>query len=251
MAKKYSTTCAIASTLTIIVGIALLITGSVFVHDTSALRTSWKEIYSLSIYSVLIGILTIIFTTGLLYVVNRKFPALTIVFSILMLVVAIFTIVCLVVLVISLGGLRHHTYTTTEYLLRNYSASDTVIRSQHIVTYIQLSFECCDINQAAYEKTKLFYGPSAFDSCCLIIVSDFIQDTIITTNNLPPDFTKSTPVRKDTINVRGFAEPIYSYLHKRYVALIVIDAFLIILLLISAILGLISEYNARAQYELM
>ncbi|CAF3670969.1 unnamed protein product [Rotaria sp. Silwood1] len=251
MVIKFSTTCAVASTLSIAIGITLLITGCIFVHDTSSLRASWKEIYSLSIYNVLISLLTIIFATSLLYVVNRKFPALTIVFSILMLVVVVFTIICLVVLAVGLHNLRHQTYYTTGHLLRNYSASNEVMRSQHTIGHIQAAFGCCDVNQATNEKNQLYYERNPSDSCCLIITTEFTEDTVIAINKHPSSSADNTVVREDKMNVRGFAEPVYSYLRRRYITLIVLDAFLITFLLTCAILGLISEYKDRQQYELM
>ncbi|CAF1355209.1 unnamed protein product [Rotaria sordida] len=250
MAKRYSTTCAVASTLSIITGIALLITGSVFVHDMSFLRNSWREIYAISIYSILIGILTIIFSIGLLYVVNRKFPALTIVFSILMLVVVVLTIICLAVLRVGLDNLRRDSYTNTEYLLRNHSTSNTIVDSHSIIGHIQATFGCCDVKQVPDEKNQLLYE-NPFSSCCVIIVTDFYVNSVVAAHTHTVGFTKDGQVKQDTINVRGFAEPVYYYLRKRYITLMVLDSILIVSLLISAILGLASEYYARQQYEPM
>ncbi|CAF1355227.1 unnamed protein product [Rotaria sordida] len=236
MFKTYSVVCVATNTLSIIVAVALLIAGSICIHDTSFLRSSWTEIYSLSIYSVIISILSIIFALCLIYVVIRKLPALTVLFSVLILIVFVLAIINLIVLAVSFGDLQADSDKTTETLFHNYSNSDLIISSKKLFGEIQQTFHCCGVRVADDWKNQLPDGKSTPDSCCRIVIAG------CGTNSL---------TRQDTIYVHGCAEPIYFYLRQRFIALLTIDTILVILLLASAILGFISEQHIREQYQMM
>ncbi|CAF3670985.1 unnamed protein product [Rotaria sp. Silwood1] len=236
MFRTHSLVCCTASALTAIVGVALLIAGSVYIRDTSSLRSSWHEIYSLSIYSVVIGILALLFAICLFYVVSRKLPALTILFSIFILIVFVLAIINLIILAMGVGDLRDDSYKKTVDLFRNYSNSDSVVSSKVFFGQIQQSFQCCGVKEALDWKTQLSNGTNTPDTCCRIVVPNCGDNALIT---------------RDKIYSRGCAEPVYFFLRKKFSALLIIDTILTILLFISAVSGFICEQYIREQYQVM
>ncbi|CAF2776215.1 unnamed protein product [Rotaria sp. Silwood2] len=236
MFKAHSLVCSAASALSIIFGVVLLIAGSVYIRDTSFLQSSWNEIYALSIYSVVIGILTIITAIGLSYVVNRKLPALTILFSVLILIIFVLAMVNLIILATNVGNLEDDSYKKTVDLFRNYSNSDLIVSSKGFFGKIQQTFGCCGVKNASDWINQLFNGSSTPDSCCHQIV---------------PNCGYNALIAKDKIYLKGCADPIYFYLRTRFWALLTIDTILVILLFISAISGFISEQYIREQYQEM
>ncbi|CAF1267097.1 unnamed protein product [Rotaria magnacalcarata] len=236
MIKPHSIGTAISGTLTILTGITLLITASVCTSDIHFIRDGWNEIYSLSIYSIIIGGLTVILTIGFLYVTTRNFPALTILFSILILLVFILTIVCIVMFAVALNDLKDDSFTYTDNLMRNYSNSNTAISSKNLLGTIQKSLRCCGTVEAADWVVKYPDGKSTPDTCCHVMV---------------PGCGNYSLNLKDTIFLRGCANSLYSYIREDVIAILVFNTILAILIAISAIFGFITEGYIRQQYELM
>jgi len=99
MDRARSVACIIACALTIIAGVVLVIGASIFIRDTTRLHELWTQIYGLSIFSAVIGAFAIILSIGLVYVVNRQFPALTTLFSGFVVLVAFLAAICAVILI--------------------------------------------------------------------------------------------------------------------------------------------------------
>ncbi|CAF1273731.1 unnamed protein product [Rotaria sp. Silwood1] len=236
MFNTYSLTCCVANALTAIVGVILLIAGFIYARDTNFLRSSWNEIYSLSIYSIVIGILAMLFAICLFYVANRKLSASTILFSVLILIVFVLAVINLIILTTSVRNVKDDSYKKIADLFRNYSNSNSVVSSKVSFGEIQQSFQCCGVKEALDWKTQLSNGTNTPDTCCRTIVPKCGENALIT---------------KDKIYLRGCAEPIYLYLLKIYSALLAIDTILTILLFISAVCGFICEQYIREQYQAM
>ena len=226
----------VASTLTVIVGIVLTITASLFVSDTINHGEVWGEIFALSIVSIVIGGLTIIFASGLLYVVNRHLPALTKLFSILIFIVLILSAICLIILALGLANLQLFTFKSTKTLLRNYSNSDDVVSSKKFIGHIQQTFQCCGVESAVDWKIEFPGETSTPDSCCVKVIQGCGINALNTTNG---------------IYKRGCAEPLYRFRRRQYIVLISINAAIIVLVLTCATFGFISERSMRQYYEAM
>ncbi|CAF1665154.1 unnamed protein product [Rotaria magnacalcarata] len=233
MYRGYSLISTILSGITIIFGSALIVAGSICMSDTYFLRHGWQQIYALSICSVIVGVLTFVFAGGLLYVVSRKLPALTIVISISILVVSVFAVICLIILGVGIGDLKRHTYNETEGILNKYSTSGGVVGSQEIIGKIQESFGCCSVKQVKNRDIELSNTLITKDSCCFTLVSDFKKTSILTV---------------EQIQFNGFSQLIFYYVRKRYLALITLNTIVTILLLATAIFGFIFEHDIRQQY---
>lgn len=233
MFSDHSLLSTLISGLTAIFGAILLIIASVSTKDTYFLRHGWEQIYALSICSIVIGILTFLLACALLYVVYRKLPALTIVVSVSLLVIGVFALVCLIVLSVGLSNLHPQTYNTTEELFHTPAQTSRFENSNVIIGQIQLSFGCCSSTVNIIGQIEIHDDTNTDKSCCLIVARNFTE-TSVTIN--------------ETVHSVGFAKRIYSYLHKRYVVLIVFNAFVFVLLLASAIFGFIVENSIRQPY---
>ncbi|CAF3312513.1 unnamed protein product [Rotaria socialis] len=236
MFRGYSLISTILSGITLIFGSTLIVAGSICTSDTYFLRHGWQQIYALSICSIIVGVLTFVFAAGLLYVVNHKLPALTTVISISILVVSVFAVICLIILGVGIGDLKRHTYNETQSILNRYSTLGGVVGSQEIVGRIQESFGCCSVNQVNNRGIALSNTLATKNSCCFTLVSDFKKTAVLTV---------------EQIQSNGFSQPIFYYVRKRYIILITLNTIVTILLLATAISGLIFEHDIRQQYVLM
>ncbi|CAF3710991.1 unnamed protein product [Rotaria socialis] len=236
MVKPHSIGTAIVCTLTILTGITLLITASVCTSDIHFIRDGWNEIYSLSIYSIVIGGLAAILTIGFLYVVTRQFPALTILFSILILLILILAIVCIVMLAVALGDLKEDSFIYIGSLTLNYANSNTSISSKNLLGTIQQSLRCCGTVEAADWAAIYSDGKSTPDTCC---------------QAMAPGCGNYSLSLNSTIFLRGCANSLYSYIREDVIAIIFLNTILATLIAISAIFGFITERYIRRQYELM
>jgi len=234
MSKVRAFACFIAGGLTIIAGIILIISASVFIKETNYLHDLWTQIYGLSIFSVIIGALAIIFGIGLVYVVNREFPALTTLFSGFFIVVVFLSAICVVILITGRNNFERNSYDNIEQLFHNYSDSDSVKSSKTTLSQIQQSFECCGVKEATDWKNQYPDKRSTPDSCCKKMVAGCGNGSLITF---------------DKIYSRGCAEPVYFSLRKKYPVLIGMNFVVMILALISAILGFVFERYIRQKYQ--
>jgi hypothetical protein len=236
MFKAYTLICAIGSVLSIVAGLALLIASSVLIGSTNFLQSVWKEIFSLSIYSVIIGALAVIFATGLLYVVNRKFPALTALFSTLMFVVVILSVVCVIILGVGFSGVRNDAFVNTDMLVHNYTQSNQNGSVEQVLNSLQQSLQCCGFT-GALDWSKLLPGQeSTPDSCCVSMVAGCGKDALMAQNK---------------IYLRGCAQPVYSFLRQKYIVLLVLNCILLAFMIIATVFGYISERFIRQEYESM
>ena len=229
--------CIILSVLTVIAGIILLVTSSVFVNRLTSLRHFWELLFALSIVSIVIASLAIIFGIGLLYVVKRRFPALTTLFSGLLIAVAVLAAICVIILIVDRFRLRPRAVGNTRHLLATYYNSSDSARSQRVFDEIQRKYQCCGVDDAVDWKNRFHpNGTSTPDSCCMQ------QTTGCGINSL---------ILQDKIFLRGCAEPMYAETRKRYTTLIGMNFNLLILALITAVLGMVFERSIRDQYQAM
>jgi hypothetical protein len=236
MPKIRSLGCIAATALTILAAIALLVVSSVYVHQTTYLSDLWTQVYALSIYSLVISILAILFGFALIYVVNRQFPALTTLFSGSLILIAFLSVICAIILITGRNDLQTNSYKNTVQLFSNYSDSDLISNSDSNVNRIQQTFKCCGVEKATYWEDFYSDKTSTPDSCCKKII---------------PDCGNGSLVNQDNIYLRGCAEPIYNELRYRYDVLTGLNFTLMALSIISAILGVIFERHIREQYQIM
>jgi hypothetical protein len=78
----------IARALAIVAGITLLVGSIIYPANTYYFHDYWSQLYRLSVFGALIALLAILAGAGLIYVVNRQFPALTTLFSPILLFIA-------------------------------------------------------------------------------------------------------------------------------------------------------------------
>lgn len=236
MPKPHTVGTAIAGTLTILSGIALLIASSISTSQISFIRDGWDELYSLSIYSIIIGGLIVVLTIGFLFVIIRNFPALTALFSVLILIVFILAIVCAIMLAVVLGNMKDDSHTYINNLMRNYSESKTVVSSKELVGTIQQTLRCCGLVQASDWAEIYSDHKSTPDSCCHVLI---------------PGCGNQSLVLNNTIYLRGCADGVSSYLYSDVVAMIILNTIVAALIPISAIFGFIAERYIRRHYEQM
>jgi hypothetical protein len=235
MPSRHPFACLLASVLTVIAGIILLIVASIATSDVGPVRGGWPLLFGLSVYSIVIGSLAIVIPIGLIYVAYRQFPALTLLFSVLVMTVALLALICGIILITGRANFESKTYASMERLFRNYSDSDAVLSSKSSVAQIQQRFECCGYDQATDWKVILD-GASTPDSCCI---------------NIYDQCGKNALIRLDIIYLRGCAVPSTIHYKLRYNALIGTNFTVFALALISAIFGFLYERIIRKQYELM
>jgi len=236
MPKSRSLGCIVASALTILAGIILLVTASIYINQIYYLHSLWRQIYSLSIFSLIIGIFAIIFGSGLIYVVYRQFPALTTLFSGSLILVASLAVICDVILLTGRDDIEANSYKNTVQLFGNYSDSNLIESSKSTVARVQQSYKCCGVERATYWESQFADKTSTPDSCCKKIVPHCGQGSLLT---------------QDKIYLRGCAEPIYVHLRTKYGVLISMNFVILVLTLASATLGVIFERYIREQYQSM
>jgi len=230
MSKTKSLGCIIASVLTIITSLVLLITTSIYINQTYYLRDLWAHIYSLSIFSLIISVFSILFACGFLYVVVRQFPALTTLFSGSLILIAFLTVICGILLVIGRHNVVENTYKDSIVYFFNDTYTKTTVGE------IQQGFKCCGVDKATDWKYYYPNNSSTPDSCCTIVIPNCGQGALL---------------RQDKIYLRGCAEPLTFYLRAKYDALISLSFILLVTSLSSATLGLMFERYIRQQYQMM
>jgi hypothetical protein len=230
MSKPKSLGCIIAGVLTIIISLALLITSSVYINQTYYLRMLWIQIYSLSIYSLIISVFAILFASGFIYVVLRQFPALTTLFSGSLLLIAFLTVISSVLLLTGRHNIVERTYKDSIVLFFNYSDSKSTVGQ------IQQDYKCCGVDKATDWKYYYPDNSSTPDSCCVKITPHCGQGSLLT---------------QDKIYLRGCAEPMTIHLRDIYNALISLSFLLLVTSLASATLGIYFERFIREQYQMM
>jgi hypothetical protein len=226
--------CLVTSSLTIVAGIILLITASIYTDQTHLVNKIWNQIYSLSIFSIIIAIFAILFSGVLIYVMIRQYAALTAFFSGLLIFIAFLAVICSVILISGLDNLEEKSRNRTENIFHNYSDSDSVISSKVILTEIQQFFKCCGINGPAEWKTQFSDRTSVPDSCCI---------------NMAQGCGKGALNKKDIIYQLGCTKLIYNNMKEKYNVLIGMNFTVMILALISGILGIIYERYIQEQYQ--
>jgi hypothetical protein len=236
MAKVRSVACVILSILTFIAAIILLVTASVFVHRISYLRQFWTLIFALSITSIIIASLAIIFAIGFLYVVRRQFPALTTLFSSLLVIIVFLSAVCAIILLVDRSNIRSRSFDNTRRLIVNYASVNYSRNLQSIMDRIQQDYSCCGVDKATDWIYPTFNPASTPDSCCIKVT---------------PNCGNNSLIKQDTIYLRGCAEPVYANYRERYTSLIGMNFNLMVLSLITAILGFAFERTIRDQYQAM
>jgi hypothetical protein len=236
MARAHPLGCIIAGALTIITGIVLLITSVILATHTHYLHNYWLQIYAVSIYAAVIAGLAIIGAIGLIYVVTREFPALTTLFSGILVFIAFLAIICITILATGRSDLERESYDNTIAIFHNYSDSSLVVSTKPIFGHIQQSFGCCGVEKAT-DWQNLIGNGSTPDSCCMEVTKGCGNGSL-----WPP---------QDKIYVRGCAEPLYIDFRKKYSTLIGMNVVLVIFSLISAALGIAYERFIRQQYQSM
>jgi len=234
MAKAHPLGCIVASALTIIAGIILLVNSSIYINKITYLHHLWTQIYSLSIFSLVISIFAIIFGSGLIYVVYRQFPALTTLFSGLLILVAFLAVICAIILITGRNTIEENSYKNTVQLFGNYSDSSLIESSKTTVARVQQSYKCCGVERATYWTNQFSDKTSTPDSCCKKVVPNCGEGSLVTQNN---------------IYLRGCAEPIYVHLHETYSVLIGMNFVVLVLSIVSALFGVIFERYIREQYQ--
>lgn len=234
MPKTRSLGCLISISLTFIMGIILLIAGSIFTNQTTYTLRIWSQIYVLSIFSIVIAVLAILISLALLYVVVREYPALTASFSGFIIFVAFLAVICGVVLITGRYELESAVKNKTTLLIRNYSDTDSVNSSKAIVSKLQKYLHCCGADGPSDWKTQLQDEKSVPDSCCIISVPDCGKDGLLFPKN---------------IYQNGCSLFVYDHLYGKYDALIGMNFAMVILALLAGIFGIIYERYMREKYQ--
>jgi len=235
MLNRQPLACIVASILTVIFGITLLILASIYTHEVGYVRDGWPQLFGLSVYSIVIGALAIMLPIGLLYVVQRQFPALTLLFSVLVIIVAVMAGICGIVLITGRVDFAERAERRIAVIFRNYSSSDAVLSSKEFVTQLQQRYECCGYDMATDWK-NILDGTDTPDSCCVKVYEGCGKKALI---------------RQDLIFLRGCGEPIGIMFQRKYTILIAINFVVAGLALISGVFGFIYERIIRKNYELM
>ena len=205
-------------------------------YTTSYFRQLWPQLFSLSIYSAFIGGLAVLIACAFVFVVGRKLPAMTTLLSCSLIFLAVFPAISIIVLQTGRSHLRETSVNRTQTLLNNYSSIDCKVSSNVLFAHVQQRLECCGVVQATDWKYKIADGKSVPDSCCRQQV---------------PSCGKNSLVNQSKIYVRGCAEPFYAYSKYWYVALSIVNAFVMIMALASALTGFIFERSIRQEYQAM
>jgi len=226
----------VTSVLTIIAGLILLITAAIYTHQILYLHNLWEQIYSLSIFSIVIGALTVLFACALIFAINRQYPAFITLFSVLLILVAFLAVICGVILITGRTDLEEESHNNTELLFHNYSDSSTILSSPILLARVQQSFKCCGVDGPDDWKIQYPDGTSTPDSCCIKITLNCGQGSL---------------GKQGQIYSSGCAQSIYKNMQNRYEVLIGMNFTVLLLALLSAIFGIVYERYVRAEYQLM
>ena len=236
MAKPYPIACIFASVLTIIAGIILLITASIYTNSVGPIRDGFTQLFALSIFSIIIGCFALLIPIGLIYVVHRQFPALTLSFSVLVVGVAIMAAVCGIILITGRVNFRVNTYDKLVILFGRYNNTDPALNTQNFVSAIQQGYQCCGYDMATDWTDVFANGTSTPDSCC---TQEFVG------------CGKGALIKQNLIYLNGCTGPVSTSLRKKYTVLIGMNFAVVGIAIITAILGFIYERVIREQYEIM
>jgi len=236
MGKVRSVACVVLGILTFIAGIILLVTSSVIVHRITYIRPFWTLIFALSITSIINASLAIVFAIGFLYVVRRQFPALTTLFSSLLLFIVVLSAVCAIILLVDRKYIRTRSFDNTRSLVANYAKANYSRKLISIMDRIQQDFSCCGVEMATDWVDPPVNPASTPDSCCIKVT---------------PNCGNNSLIKQDTIYLRGCGEPVSALYRNRYTSLIGMNFNLLVLSLITAILGFAFERTIRDQYQAM
>jgi len=236
MAKVNAAPPIVLSFLTAITGIILIALGSVVVNRVTFLHNIWAQIYVISILDILLGIFTLIITVGLIYVLIRQLPALTLLFSSLIILCAIFGLVLGVILLVGRSNLRRQSYVEVEKLLSQYSLKYNEPRSNAYLAVVHQKFECCGVEEVTDWVNSTLGGSSVPDSCC---------------REVTPGCGQGSLRKESNIFLRGCAEPIFVYLQTKYKMLVGINFAVMALAFLTAVAGFLFERHIRQQYQLM
>lgn len=236
MAKPYPIACIFASVLTIIAGIILLITASIYTKNLGPIRDGWTQLFALSILSIIIGCFALLIPMGLIYVVHRQFPALTLSFTVLVVGVAVMAGVCGIILCTGRVDFRVNTYNKLAILFGRYNNTDPGINTYNFVAATQQGFQCCGYEMATDWANIYANGTSTPDSCCITVFTGCGKGALI---------------KQNLIYLKGCAGPVTVVLGKIYDTLIGMNFAVVGIAIITAILGFIYERVIREQYEAM
>jgi len=236
MAKVNAAPPIVLSLLTAITGIILIVIGSIVVNRVYFLHDVWTQIYVISILSIGLGIFTLIIAVGLIYVLIRQLPALTLLFSSLIILCAIFGLVLAVILLVGRSNLRRKAYDDVDTLISQYSLKYHEPRSNAFLALIHQTFECCGVEEVTDWKNSTLGGSSTPDSCCRDVKPGCGQGTLRVESN---------------IYLRGCAEPIFTFLQSKYKMLVGINFAVMALAFLTAVAGFLFERHIRQQYQLM
>jgi len=228
--------CMVACAITVIASIIMLIFSSISINQTYYLHNIVSQIYSLSIFTLCISIFTIIFACGLIYIVLQQYPALTTIFSGLLLLMAFLAVTCGILLIIGRRNVVENTYTQTAQIFYNYSDSNIFPNSQNIVVRVQQTYKCCGVGRATDWKYEYPDQTSTPDSCCRTVTPGCGQGALIT---------------QDKIYLRGCAEPILYSLKQKFSGLISLVFIIMVFSIVAATLGITYERSLEQQYQMM
>lgn len=225
----------LSAVVTFLIGAVLTITASIFTAQADYLKDLWTQIFSLSIYSIVIGALAVVFSVGLLLAVVRSFTAWTILFSVLMMIVGVLAAVCSIILVTGRTEIRDASFNNTQVLFNNYSNAQNISSTKQLFDNVQQYFKCCGVLEATDWKSKLG-GNDVVDSCC---------------RKIETGCGKNAFVDQSKIYLRGCAEPIYARIRSKYTTLMWMNFVLMISAIISTIMGFIFERTVQQGYQTM
>jgi len=225
-----------AAILTIIIGTILLVIATFCIQNTSKHSDIWKQLYSSSIFSVIISIFLILVTIGYIYVVIRQFPALISVYSALIGVVAFVALICVIILIPARGDFQKDNQNKILTTIKQYSSATNSSSITLTIDYVQQTFECCGFIKA--EDWALIYSDSTStaDSCC---------------KNVVPGCGENSLNNRDRIFQFGCSAPMKTFAQRRFDLLILLNSLAILFGTVTAILGGFFQRHIRSQYQLM
>jgi hypothetical protein len=228
--------CSAFSVLTIFFGIDLIVVASISTQHTAFLQHWWKQMFGLSIYSIVIGVFALVLAGSYLYVVQRRFPAFITLFSFSSTVTALLAAVCAMILVTGRADLQNDSFNKTTALFFNYSQSNSPVNSNLVLSRIQQSFACCGIGQATDWQRMIPGNTTVPDSCCRVMTANCGKDALI---------------NEGRIYLRGCVEPIVARFRKSYTSLITINVIIMALSLASTVAGLVFQGSLEQEYQAM
>jgi hypothetical protein len=236
MIKVYVVICIAVSFLTILLGLTLIITGSISASQTDFLHHVWHEIYTLSILSIIVGVVAILCAVTLIYCVINQYRDRAADSSYSLIIVVVFATACAVILLVGRSDLQPTALDKTLTIFENYSESKKIPNSNRVVDRVQHSFRCCGVRKAEDWENQLSDKNSTPDSCCIFMIRDCGKNALSAL---------------DTIYTSGCIEPIYRYLEKRYTLLIGMNMTTAILALTSCGMGLFLKLRILNRYDVM